>query len=66
MVYYRAKDRFTISKYLQPYIRKEEKKNQKRCFQLVYTCMDNSKESEKIDSSDDEMIFLEGNIHQYR
>ena len=30
----------------------------------AYTCMDNSNESEKMDSSDDEVIFVEGNIQQ--
>ena len=62
MVFYRAKDHVTISKYLSSYIYKD----QKRSFQLVYTCMDNSKESEKMDSSHDEVIFVEGNIQQSR
>ena len=60
MVYYRTKDHVTISGYLQLYVYKD----QKRCLQLVYTCMDNSNESEKMDSRDDEVIFVEGNIHQ--
>ena len=62
MVYYRVKDHVTISKYLQPYIYKD----QKRSFELVYTCIDNSEKIEKMDSSDDEVIFLEGNIQQFR
>ena len=62
MVYYRVKDHVTISKYLYPYIHKD----QKRSFELVYTCVDNSEKIEKMDSSDDEVIFLEGNIQQFR
>ena len=60
MVCYRAKDHVTISRYLQLFVYKDHK----RCLQLVYTCMDNSNESEKMGSSDDEVIFVEGNIQQ--
>ena len=41
-------------------------KDQKRSFQLVYTCWTCSEKSEKMDSSDDDQVtFVKGNIQKY-
>ena len=57
MVSYTAKYHVTNSKYLQSYIYKD----QKRSFELAHTCVDYSKESQIMDPSDKEVIFVEGN-----